>query len=54
VDYHILPVEDLEAHLEDDTCPCRPTFESVLGGRLVIHNAFDGRELVENSEVALN
>ena len=46
---HVVPVADMKAHEERGaTCWCHPVvkvFEN--GGLLVVHNAMDGRELVE-------
>lgn len=47
---HVIPINDLKEHEGISTCWCKPKIEdySVSGGmKLVIHNALDGRELVE-------
>ena len=45
---HILPVNDLKPHEEEGTaCQCEPKIEFVEGEMLVIHNAFDHREVIE-------
>jgi hypothetical protein len=45
---HILPKNDLEPHEEEGTiCKCNPRVEFVEGGMLVIHNAYDNREIIE-------
>ena len=45
---HVLPVNDLEPHDEEGTtCKCEPRVEFVEGGMLVVHNSFDGREMIE-------
>lgn len=45
---HILPINDLEPHDEEGTtCKCEPRVEFAEGGMLVIHNAFDNREIIE-------
>ena len=45
---HILPVNDLEEHEELSTCKCRPEVEILENGDLmVVHNSFDGREIIE-------
>lgn len=53
--WHIYPVNDLEEHdLEGTTCKCGPKVEFPEdGGMLVIHNAFDLRELVEMANEVL-
>lgn len=48
--YHILPVNDLKEHEEETDCHCEPTVEWHEGGLVVIHNAYDGRELYEEAE----
>lgn len=45
---HVLPVNDLEPREEEGTtCKCEPRVEFVEGGILVIHNAYDQREIIE-------
>ncbi len=47
--WHILPNNDLEEHLEKSVCHCSPRSEVLENGDILItHNAFDGRELIEN------
>ena len=48
---HVLPVDDLIEHLDDD-CPCGPTPEPVFAddgscGWLITHHSLDGREANE-------
>lgn len=46
--YHVLPIDDLLKHEESENCQCQPKIEVQESGDLiVIHNAFDGRDLVE-------
>ena len=45
---NILPINDLEEHIEDTTCECCPKVEFENGEMIVIHNSFDGRELLED------
>lgn len=46
--WHILPLNDLEEHLEKSTCKCTPNVELLEDGDLlVIHNSFDKREIIE-------
>ena len=41
---HIIPINDLEEHIEDSTCPCGPSVEILEDGSLMItHNAYDNR-----------
>jgi len=47
-DYHVYPVNDLHEHvLEGTECPCHPRIEVSGGGLLIIHNAWDFREVLE-------
>jgi len=47
---HILPENDLKEHKESDDCECNPKIEYVDGGKIVIHNSYDGREFIEQWE----
>lgn len=47
-DLHILPVADVRAHEVTRECWCKPL---VLPGKIIAHNALDGRELVEQHGV---
>ena len=51
--YHILPNNDLEEHEETTTCKCEPRIEIINGEMLIIHNAFDQREIIEQVEEIL-
>ena len=45
---HVLPIDDLKPHNEEGTeCDCVPIIEEYEHGVVVIHNAYDGRELGE-------
>ena len=56
--YHVYPVNDEREHeLEGTMCPCGPRVEwsdpktgAAYAEALVIHNAFDCREIVEEAE----
>lgn len=50
---HIVPVDDMKPHEElGATCWCLPAVKTYENGNvLVIHNAMDGRELVERHGV---
>lgn len=55
-DIHVLPENDLREHFESADCWCAPTvsMETAADGTrtlLVVHNAADGRELVEQHGV---
>lgn len=46
--YHITPINDIKPHKEESTCECLPKVEfGENGDMLIIHNSFDGRELLE-------
>ena len=46
---NIIPINDLKEHIEDSTCECNPKAEILENGDiLIIHNSYDGREIVEN------
>ena len=47
---HVLPENDLKEHTESEECECKPTVRYVNSGRLVIHNSYDGREVIEQWE----
>lgn len=49
--YHVIPKNDLMVHHESLTCPCNPRADS-LYDNVLIHNAFDGRDIKE--ELAVN
>lgn len=58
---HIVPLNDLKPHVEEGThCPCEPhvfwndpkTGET-LGEAVVLHKAWDNREVVEEAEALL-
>lgn len=48
---HVLPINDLYEHEEAEWCPCKPKIEE--NGMLIIHNAFDNREVIEETKSIL-
>lgn len=55
--WHVLPVNDEREHEETTTCPCHPAVlwndpetGEAYAEALVVHNAFDCREVVEEAE----
>lgn len=54
---HIIPVDDLEPHTAEIVlppignpfceCKCRPSYIFEEENMVVVHNSFDGREIVE-------
>jgi hypothetical protein len=54
--YHVYPIDDIEKHeLEGYNCHCNPKVEynQESNSIMVIHNSFDGRELVEQAKEIL-
>jgi hypothetical protein len=50
---NVLPSNDLKDHDESTACECRPRVEMINGEMLVIHNAYDNREVVEQANEIL-
>jgi hypothetical protein len=51
-DVHVYPVNDLEPHAMSRFCWCGPTCSQAPGEDvLVVHRAFDGRDLIEQHGV---
>lgn len=48
---HIVPVKDLQEHRLSRICWCEPAVKPENLAVLVVHNAADGRELVEKHGV---
>jgi len=46
----ITPEGDLKSHDSSTNCECIPRLTYEHGVRIVIHNAYDGREIAENHE----
>ena len=44
---NIVPINDIEEHIEDTTCWCVPEIIEESGTIIIKHNAFDGRTLNE-------
>jgi len=53
-DVNILPKNDTKEHTEGTTCECKPVVEVHGFSLLIIHNAFDNRELFEDAIEAMN
>ncbi len=49
-DINILPKNDTKEHTEGTTCECIPKVEVTGFTLLIIHNAFDNREILEEIE----
>jgi len=53
--WHITPTDDKKAHKEEGTlCECEPKVKIENGEMIVIHNAFDYREMIEQTKEVLN
>lgn len=52
--WHVLPTNDVEEHEESIFCHCNPTQYNFDEGPVIVHNAFDGRELYEIDEYQKN
>ncbi len=47
---HFFPMNDLHGHMDED-CHCMPRSQVADAGRILwVHNAFDGRDLIEAVE----
>lgn len=52
---HIYPLKDIWGHVTDGVdCPCQPEVIIEGGEMLVVHSAFDHREIVEQALAYLN
>ena len=50
---HVLPLNDLRPHVEaGEWCHCQPRIQQEGEGKVVIHNAYDGREFYEEDSRA--
>jgi hypothetical protein len=52
-DVHVTPINDVREHADSGDCWCQPRITRVDGvrARVIVHNAADGRELVERHGV---
>ena len=48
---NILPINDLKEHIESSICECNPSVEFENGEMIIIHNSYDGRELLEDLSI---
>jgi len=49
---HVIPLNDKIDHTCDDQCPCMP--RKVEDGMVIVHNSFDGREILEIALDSIN
>ena len=52
-DVHVIPVNDKSGHIDDTRCDCKPFVLLELGGRIIVHRAYDCREAIEQAEEIL-
>ena len=52
-DIHVLPLNDIKPHVESKDCPCMPEVIKEYFSDVVIHNAWDRREIIEQAEEAI-
>lgn len=49
-DINVVPVDDLKAHVDGPGCACGPRVTCYENGnRVIVHNSYDGREILENA-----
>ena len=54
-DVHVYPLKDLQEHITVGVdCPCEPRVEVVGASLVIVHNAFDHREIVEQAIDIMN
>ncbi len=46
---HILPINDLKEHEESSTCDCTPELIIENGEMILVHNAYDNREITQRN-----
>ena len=49
-DINVLPVNDLKEHIEGVNCECVPRVEVEGAYLIIVHNAYDHREIIEQIE----
>lgn len=50
---HRYPIGDTKPHYDSVDCPCHPTLYEGDGEDLVMHHAFDGRDIIIAVEIHL-
>lgn len=49
---HVIPINDLEEHEENGPrCKCNPKLTEEVFATVIVHNSFDGRELIEGEDI---
>lgn len=53
-DLHVIPNNDLDGHIENEHCACRPHLDKLAleatGTKIWVHNSYDGREGLEQAK----
>lgn len=47
---HVIPLDDEEEHQLSESCLCKPTAKRHPEALVIVHNAYDCREFVEQAE----
>ena len=51
---HVLPLNDTKPHIESEDCPCMPEIIDEYGSdKIIVHNAWDNREILEQAVDAI-
>ena len=53
VDLDIIPIDDIKPHTPGVDCHCRPSVLTEGAVLIIVHNAYDNRETIENIEAFL-
>lgn len=53
-DVNVYPLDDIGEHVLDVSCSCGPSVEVIGAHLLIVHNAFDHREIIEQAIEILN
>ena len=51
---NVLPRNDIKEHTEDSTCECSPRTYFENEELIIVHNSYDGREVVEMANEIIN
>jgi len=52
-DRNVIPIDDIDLHIEDHSCSCNPKIEIIGSKLLIVHNAWDNREIFEEIEESI-
>lgn len=52
--WHVIPLDDSEEHEDNESCRCLPNIVETKSAILIIHNAFDGRDMLEELKNNVN